>query len=268
MNAAPCFPPEFATATLPGLGGVWRSAGILQQLGLLPLYVDKVFERIRATHGEQPPASLLDEFALVRSALASCWRPYQRVPDASPPVHVFVGPPGAGKTTALCKWLTKAVLAQGRAARVWRLDGHAANFPGLLDVHAEVLGVAVEREWEPAQAAFDVGFVDLPGLDPRDAHALEPLRERLKKIGNAQVHLVLNAAYDVPVLLAHARAFAVLPVSDIIFTHFDEELRPIKLWNIVLRTNFTVRFLSRGQNIPGDFFAATPDFLIPRQIAG
>ena len=261
---------EPADAGPSGLGGAWRSAGILHQLGLLPLYVDKVLDRVRSSYGETPPPSLLEEFSLVRSALTGFWRPAARSANGSPSIHVFIGPPGSGKTTALCKWLAKSVLAEGRSARAWRLDGRAANFAGLLDVYGEILGVPVEREWQANQrlAGFDLGFLDLPGLDAQDAHAVEQLRARLSTMASAQVHLVLNAAYDVSVLLTQARAFSALPVNDVIFTHFDEEKRPAKLWNVVVGTNFTVRFLSGGQNIPGDFFSASADLLIPRQIRG
>ena len=140
----------------------------------------------------------------------------------------------------------------------------------MLDVYGEILGVPVEREWAANKAplGFDLGFIDLPGLETQDARAVEQLRARLGTISSAQVHLVLNAAYDVPVLLTQARAFSALPVKDVIFTHFDEERRPAKLWNVVLGTNFSVRFLSGGQNIPGDFFSASAEHLIPRQIRG
>ena len=247
--------------------GLWRSGPVLVQMGLQPLHVEKVIERAQSQYGDMPPASLAQELSLVRSALASFWRPVAATKGSSPAIHVFVGPPGSGKTTALCKWLTKSILTEGGTARAWRLDGRAANIAGLLDVYGEILDVPVEREWNGSQplTGFDAGFVDLPGVNAHDTTAVRELASRLETFPNAQVHLVLNAAYDVTVMLSQARAFAALPVNDVIFTHTDEEKRRVKLWNFVLGTNFTLRFLSGGQNIPGDFLVAAPELLIPRQ---
>jgi flagellar biosynthesis GTPase FlhF len=99
-----------------------------------------------------------------------------------------------------------------------------------------------------------------------DAAALKVLGEKLAEIPQAEIHLVLNAAYEIPVLLAQIRAFGMLPIRDLIFTHLDEEVRWGKLWNFVFGTNYSLRFLSAGQNIPGDFFTASPDRLLTRQL--
>jgi flagellar biosynthesis protein FlhF len=248
----------------PGLGGRWRSGRVLREMGLQPLLVEKVLEGVRARYGEEPPASLAEELTLARAVLASFWRPAPEPPDGSPAIHALIGPPGSGKTTVLCKWLAKSVLDDRRLARAWRLDSRAAHFAGLLDFYGEILGVRVEREWTGVQAlaGCDEAFVDLPGVNPLDRSALEQLQAQLVGLAGAQVHLVLNAAYEVSVLLAQARAFDDWPVSDLIFTHLDEEKRPGKLWNLVLGTKFTVRFLSGGQNVPGDFSVARPDLLI------
>ena len=247
-----------------GLGGRWRSGRVLGQMGVQPLLVEKVLERVRARHGEEPPASLAEELRLAGAVLASFWRPAPEPPDRSPAIHAFIGPPGSGKTTVLCKWLAKSVLDEGRLARAWRLDSRAAHFAGLLDFYGEILGVRVEREWSGVQglAGCDEAFVDLPGINPLDRSALEQLQAQLVGLAGAQVHLVLNAAYEVSVLLAQARAFDDWPVSDLIFTHLDEEKRPGKLWNLVLGTKFTVRFLAGGQNVPGEFSVARPERLI------
>ena len=196
-----------------GLAGRWRSGVVLRQMGLQPILVEKVLDRARSRHGEEPPAVLADEMALARTALASFWRPAPDVPSRTPAIHAFVGPPGSGKTTVVCKWLSKSVLTHGRAARVWRLDSRAANFPGLLDFHAEVLGARVERDWKgaPGLAGCEEAFVDLPGVNLQDATAVEQLQAQLVGLEGAQVHLVLNAAYEVPVLLAQARALMIGP---------------------------------------------------------
>ena len=70
---------------------------------------------------------------------------------------------------------------------------------------------------------------------------------------------MLNAAYDTTASLAQARALATLRISDVIVTHLDEEPRWGRLWNLVLGTGLPIRFLSAGQNIPGEFTEARVD---------
>jgi flagellar biosynthesis protein FlhF len=150
---------------------------------------------------------------------------------------------------------------------VWRLDGPVANTAESLSVFSEILGVSVER-FAPANGELpeaDVLFVDLPGVNPNDANALAQLARQIAALPNAQVHLVLNAAYESTLLLAQLRAFAALPVADVILTHLDEESRWGKVWNLVLGTNCTVRSLSAGQNIPGEFLTATAEAVLTRQ---
>jgi flagellar biosynthesis protein FlhF len=182
-------------------------------------------------------------------------------------LHIFIGAPGAGKTTALCKWLAQVSLVEGRSAAVWRLDGHVANTAESLSVFGEILGVPGER-CAPANDEVpdaDVLFVDLPGVNPSDAAALGQLKRRLAAFPNAQVHLVVNAAYETSLLLAQVRAFSALPIQDVIVTHLDEESRWGKLWNLVLGTNCAVRYLAAGQNVPGEFIPATPEQLFSHQ---
>ena len=247
--------------------GGWRSAAVLEQMGLMPLCIDRVLERARQGCADTAPSSFGEEFSLVREALESFWqKPSAGRAQHLPPLHVFVGAPGSGKTTALCKWLAKAVLVENRAVRAWRLDSRSANFAGLLDFYSEILGVPLEREWRelPATPGFELGFVDLPGVGPQDAAGLQQLESRVRSFPGAQVHLVLNAAYEVPALLSQVRAYAALPLSDLIITHLDEEKRRGKLWNLVLGTNLPVRFLAGGQNIPGEFSPASPELLYAR----
>jgi flagellar biosynthesis protein FlhF len=232
-------------------------AALLESLGLSPLYTARVLERVLATR----PVWLADDLRDVREALAAAWIPCR--PSAAR-LHVLVGAPGVGKTTALCKWLTLSVLLEGRSARVWRLDGATANTAEALAVHGDVLGVPVERSWTGTPIDEDVAFVDLPGASGADVEGVRVLVERLDEPAAAQIHLVLNAAYDVTTSLAQARAWATLPIHDLIVTHLDEEPRWCKLWNLTLGTGLPVRFLSAGQNIPSGFTEASAERVLSR----
>jgi flagellar biosynthesis GTPase FlhF len=184
-------------------------------------------------------------------------------------LHVLIGPSGSGKTTTLCKWLTQTALVEGRLARVWRLDGVTANTAEALEVYCEVLGVPSERAWSGEGRAIseDIGFIDLPGVDWRDPRAIHELATQLPRYGGTRLHLALNGAYDIAVLLAQARAFSALPIDGLIMTHLDEEPNWGKIWNIALGAGHPIRFLSGGRNVPGEFWEATPERILARQFS-
>lgn len=244
--------------------GDWRIGALLEQTGLASVHAERLVADLCATYGEAAPVSLAEEIELAKQALVTRWKAADTKTTGT---HVFIGSPGSGKTTALCKWLAQVSLVEGRQAAVWRLDGHVANTAESLSVFAEILGVPVDRcvPTNDEMPDADVLFVDLPGVNPADTNAHAQLTQRLASIPNAQVHLVLNAAYETPLLLAQARAFASLPIQDVIVTHLDEETRWGKLWNLTLGTNCTLRFLAAGQNIPGEFTPATAEQIFARQ---
>jgi flagellar biosynthesis GTPase FlhF len=242
--------------------GASTARELLESIGLLPLYAERVLERL---DGSRPPW-LAAELKEIRAALASTWIPPRRTDSAR--LHVFVGAPGVGKTTVLCKWLTLSVLLKSQTARVWRLDGDTANTAAGLSVHADVLGVPVDRSWNGEALVEDIGFVDLPGVNGSDAGALRRIANRLREFGDAQLHLVVNVAYETSTLLAQARTFVTeLPVAGLVVTHLDEEPRWGRLWNLMLGTDLPIRVLSAGQNIPGEFYEASPERVLTRVFA-
>ena len=129
-----------------------------------------------------------------------------------------------------------------------------------------MLGVPIDRFWSNEKVSASLKFIDLPGVDITDDQAMASLKRQLQALPSPRIHLVLNAAYDMPALLEQWEAFAPFDPEDLIFTHLDEEQRRVKLWNFVLGTNYSIRFLSAGQNIPGNFQEASADKLFMIQL--
>ena len=243
----------------------WRSIAWLESLGLLPEFADRLEVKLRSVNAGLPPPNPIAEWNFVRDALAAFWRePHKHIENKGRP-HVFIGPAGCGKTTVICKWLTSAVLRGEQSARAWRLDGETVNTSEFLSLHCELLGVPVERFWNGAEAAEDLLFVDLPGVETHDATGMKKLREQLQALPAPHVHLVLNAAYDTELLFEQFRAFATFLPEDLIFTHLDEEHRRVKLWNFVLGTNCHFGWLAGGQKLPGEFKPAETSLLFPQK---
>jgi flagellar biosynthesis protein FlhF len=237
--------------------------------------IAEMLEQIRVRNGELPALSesereIAKTFAekltpapkggvLDFAALKNAWKePQWRAQPRRTALHLFVGAPGCGKTTCLAKWLAQEVLLGGRTAQVWRLDGTIANTAEALSIQSEVLGVPVSRAWT-GETGWEVGFVDVPGVDWRDASEMEQLAAQVGGMGAPVAHLVLNLAYETSVLMNQARAFSSLPIADIIFTHVDEAENLAKVAEFVLGTPYPISFLSAGQNIPGFFQSATPE---------
>ncbi len=240
----------------------WKSIAWLESMGLLPDHADRLQAHVSTLHGSTAPEVLEDEWTAVSHSLSQFWRPTAPIEDGfHVRPHVFIGPAGSGKTTALCKWLTLASLMEERPTRVFRLDGSSANTADYLTIHCEMLGTPVERFWSSPANRSELVFVDLPGIDARDPQALQTLNNQLASLPTPHVHLVLNAAYDVRNLLAQYRAFSALHPHDIILTHLDEEPNPLKLWNLPFAATIPIRYLSSGQKIPGEFRPAKPELL-------
>ncbi len=269
-NAGRNFPhqnqPRSPKPANPPPNGRWRTIQWLESKGLLPAFVEQLEQTVQVLHGELPPSTPEKEWAAVTDLIVCHWRSARKTMAGTGRPHVFIGPPGSGKTTALCKWMVHSVLVNEHSVQVWRLDGTTANASEILQLHCESLGVPAARFWREPIPAADLLLVDLPGVEAHNVANLTALQEQLARLPQPHIHLVLNAALENSILLEQFNAFELFQPEDIIFTHLDEELQRVKLWNFVLGTNCPISFLGTGQKIPGEFLRAEPALLFPQKI--
>ncbi len=180
----------------------------------------------------------------------------------------FLGAPGVGRTTALCKWLAAEVFRRARFGHVVLAEFDRPNTPGPLPVFCEALGVPLAHYPASTQPVMPGGFVyfDLPGLSLRQPEDNAGITAFLDREEITERVLVLNAAYEHGAL---RRAFAVgreLAATHVIFTHLDETPQWGRLWDYLLESELEPLFLSTGPSLTGDYESEAAQTLARRTL--
>lgn len=165
----------------------------------------------------------------------------------------FIGMPGVGRTTALCKWLAAEVFTHGRRGAVASVEFDRTHANEELAVFAELLGLEFSRQVLPPRAeAGEFSYFDLPPLSLTRPEENEKLRAYLDTEAIPGRVLVLSALHD-PALLRRACAIGQdLGCTHLVFTHLDELPLWGKLWDFLIEAPFTPLLLSLGPSQTGE----------------
>ena len=236
-------------------GGQARSvAARLEATGLAPALAAAV-----ATHPTLQRRGAGAE--AMRTALAETLRPLV-ADDEGASVEVFIGPPGAGKTTTIAK-----LAAQARARRSVRLglvaaDGFRVGAVEQLRLYADIIGApfTVARSApELARAVEGVRrplLVDTAGRSPRDAGCAEMLAVLAGRAG-VRRHLVLPATTPPDQARRVLDRFRPALPDRLVLTRLDEVETLAPLVDVLSRCELPLSYLAHGQNVPEDLTRAT-----------
>lgn len=178
----------------------------------------------------------------------------------------FIGTPGVGKTTALCKQLVMDVLFKQTVPAVFKFDMEKPNPGDGLAAFCDVLGVPMFRSTAELEGrpSGETLYIDLPGLSPENSEEIVEAFELLDLLDVCTRVLVVNAAYDISSIKRAYRMGALLGGTHVIFSHLDELSQWGKLWEFILTPDLTPLFLSNGQNIGADFNESVFDGILER----
>jgi flagellar biosynthesis protein FlhF len=270
--------PGVLTATLPALGR-GPSAKIAAPSGArLPDLLRKSgFSESLVTRLQASPAFAGHEDRPLHQALADVGRSLRQTAAKRPsrplPARTaFLGTPGVGRTTALCKWLARDVFTKNRTGRVVKAEFDRPNPAEGLAVFCEALGLSLEYHAPDSSASQPSTpnaqspssptlqpepegcflYADLPGLSLRNPAENTPLARFLDTEKFTGRVLVLNAAYDHAMLRRCYAAGRDLGATHLVFTHLDELDHWGKLWDFLLDGELTPLFLATGSSLTGD----------------
>ena len=173
---------------------------------------------------------------------------------------VFVGPPGAGKTTALAKVAMRECLGRRISVRIISVETHRVAAQEKLRSLARIMGFGFTaansmREFIEALDEFrgkDVLLIDTPGFSSREFEFAGDLIRFLRQITAKEIHLVLPASMNREDLLVCARRYEAFQPDYLLFTKLDETESRGALLATALDRDKPISYLTDGQNIPED----------------
>lgn len=191
-------------------------------------------------------------------------------PGAKQSIAAFVGPPGAGKTTALVKLAAQVGLGARRPAQILSVDTYRVAAAEQLRSYASILGMGFQLLETPTALAQsleehkhkDLILIDTPGFGRHELSEARDIARFLSTHPGIDVHLVLPLSMRSADIRTMTQAYEVFRPAKVLYTRTDEMETYGSILNIAAATGKPVSFLSSGQQIPEDLEPAKREKLI------
>ncbi len=176
-------------------------------------------------------------------------------------VAMFIGPSGAGKTTAIVKLAAHYRLQENRSVALITLDTCRMAAVEQLRTYAHVLGVPLETAQTTAEVVEGIRrhrqasliLIDTPGLGPHETAQLMNLAGLKDSYGSIETHLVLSATTRMQDLRRTVARYTACAPSRLLFTKLDETEEYGNLFELAYQTTLPLSYWSNGQRVPEDF---------------
>jgi flagellar biosynthesis protein FlhF len=177
------------------------------------------------------------------------------------PVELFVGPPGAGKTTTIAKIAARERARRGQRLSLLAADGFRLGAVEQLRLYADLIGSPFAVARTPAEIERSLAstrspiLVDTAGRSLGDARALE-VAERLSSLPGVRTHVVLPAGTS-PRQAARLLDAYGERARRVVLTRLDEGDSVAPLLKLIAARDLTLSYLGTGQRVPDDLERAS-----------
>lgn len=186
-------------------------------------------------------------------------------------VHLFMGPSGQGKTSAVVKMAGHMVICEKKKIALATTDSIKVGAAEQLRIYAQILNVpfVVIRnavDWAEVKGRLghvDHILVDYPGLNLKSIQEIDSLRAMLPQVDEqVSIHYVQSVLANEETAFEVASRYQMIGFHDVIFTGLDEAAQHGLIYNFQRRFKVPLHSFGVGRQIPEDLEPATKERVI------
>lgn len=171
-----------------------------------------------------------------------------------------VGPTGVGKTTTLAKVAAQCVLKDNKRVAFITTDTYRIAAIDQLKTYAKILNIPLQvcynledfRKAKEKFADYDVILVDTAGRNFRNKQYVEEMKQMMVLNDEMETYLVLSCTTKQVDMVAIAEQFSIVSIDKFIFTKLDETETYGAIFNLAMKYNRGIAYMTNGQNVPED----------------
>lgn len=181
-------------------------------------------------------------------------------------VHVFIGPPGVGKTTTIAKIAARERAGGGTRFGLIAADGYRVGAVEQLRIYADIIRAPFDSVRSTAELERALArrrrpvLVDTAGRAPEDRGSRE-LFACLSAWQDVRTHLVVDAGQATQHVERTFDRYRDARPNRVVLTKLDQVDSLAPLVTILRRAGIPVSYLCAGQRVPDDLRTATASVL-------
>jgi flagellar biosynthesis protein FlhF len=199
--------------------------------------------------------------------------------EKRPKVAFFIGPTGVGKTTTIAKIASKFKVEHEKKVALLTADTYRIAAAEQLRTYANILDTPLTIVYAPEDISreiekfrdYDLVLVDTAGFSHKNDVQREDMKRLLENLSEEyerEVFLVLSATTKYKDLLEITDIYQEFCQFSLIFTKLDETSAYGNIYNIRMRTQAALSYVTTGQNVPDDIEEVDTQKLVKQLLGG